>query len=110
MGADLSQGWDRCPGGSDTSLRSNGRDRCSRQTPYAADRAPRSSGPRWLVTEEGRAPWGRTQHQDGCPTSFVINMSHSENKGRHHVWERWSQMQLGKGWEEVECTQATYPH
>lgn len=61
MGADLPQGWDRCPRGSDTSLRSNAEDGYSRQTPYAASKP--SQELRTKVTEEGRALWGRTQPQ-----------------------------------------------
>lgn len=62
-----------------------------------------------LLRKEG-PHGGRTRYQDGCPTSFVITMSHSENNGRHHVWESWVQLQLGKEWEEGEYTQGTYPH
>lgn len=58
-----------------------------------------------------KGPMGQDSAPGRMPyNSFVITMSHSENNGRHHVWERWIQMQLEKGWEEGEYTQATYPH
>lgn len=43
------------------------------------------------------------------PFQLVITMSHSENNGKHHVWERQVQLQLWKGQEEGEYTQGTVP-
>lgn len=40
---------------------------------------PRSSGLRWLVPEEGRALWGRTQPQEWLPFQLVLTMSRFEN-------------------------------
>lgn len=66
MGADLPQGWDRCHQGSDTSLRSNAEDGCSRQTPYAASKTSQELRTKVVGHRGRKSPMGQPHALPAC--------------------------------------------